>query len=134
MKCVLQSSQDLSHEQKKELLAQLLRSRAEKPRNAPLSHGQKSLWVAQQVAPSSRAYNEAHAWRILSPVDVKALRRAFQALTDRHAVLRTTYPSPQGEPIQQIHDRVEVSFDYVDASSWNSEELQRKLTEEADRP
>ncbi len=134
MKCVIPSSQDLSHEQKRELLAQLLRSRTKEPENAPLSHGQKSLWVAQQVAPSSRAYNEAHAWRILSEVDVNALRRAFQALTSRHAVLRTTYPSPQGEPIQQIHARVEVPFEYVDASSWSSEELNRRLTLEADRP
>jgi amino acid adenylation domain-containing protein len=134
MKHVNSSSLDLSLEEKKELLAQLLRSRTEQPHNAPLSHGQRSLWVAQQVAPSSRAYNEAHAWRILSPVNVKALRQAFQSLTNRHAVLRTTYPSPQGEPIQQIHAQVEMPFEHIDASLWSLEELHRRLTQEADRP
>jgi len=134
MKHVNSSSLDLGHEQKKELLAQLLRYRTEQPQSATLSHGQRSLWVAQQVTPSSRAYNEAHAWRILSPVDVNALRRAFQSLTNRHAVLRTTYPSPQGEPIQQIHARVEIPFEHIDASSWSFEELHCRLTQEADQP
>lgn len=134
MKSIIPLSQDLSDEQKKELLTQLLRCRAEEPQTAPLSHGQRSLWVGQQVAPSSRAYNEAYAWSIHSPVDVKALLRAFQSLTNRHAVLRTTYLSSQGEPIQQIHARSEVSFESIDASLWSDEELQHRLNAEADRP
>jgi amino acid adenylation domain-containing protein len=134
MNRLLESPNNLSLEQKREMLARLLRHRADEPRTAPLSHGQRSLWVAQQVAPSSRAYNEAHAWRIPAAVDATALRRAFQALASRHAVLRTTYPSAQGEPSQQIHARVEVPFEHVDASSWALDQLRQRLTEEADRP
>jgi amino acid adenylation domain-containing protein len=129
---VIPSTLNLSPSQKKEMLAQLLRQKAAAPQTAPLSCGQQSLWVAQQVAPSSAVYNEAHAWRICSEVDVPALERAFQALTDRHAVLRTTYPSHEGAPIQQIHATVKVPFELIDASLWASEELARRLTHEAE--
>ncbi len=54
----------LSAQEKRALLAQVLRKRAEaSPLEFPLSFGQRALWFFQQMAPSSAAYNEAFAWR-----------------------------------------------------------------------
>jgi amino acid adenylation domain-containing protein len=100
----------------------------------PLSTGQQSLWFMHQLAPESSAYNLAFASRIHSALDVDALRRAFQALVDRHPSLRTTFASIQGEPLQQISSAVEVSFRFEDATGLSEAELNERLVGEAQRP
>ncbi|HEY8208949.1 MAG TPA: amino acid adenylation domain-containing protein [Myxococcaceae bacterium] len=74
------------------------------------SEGQQGLWFQQQLAPSSTAYHVNAAVRLLGKVDVPALRRAFQALVDRHEALRTTFPSVDGKPLARVAARAEVSF------------------------
>ena len=58
----------------------------------PLSYGQKALWFLQRTAPESAAYHVTAAVRVRGALDAAALRRAFQALADRHPALRTTFP------------------------------------------
>ncbi|HEY0404306.1 MAG TPA: amino acid adenylation domain-containing protein, partial [Pyrinomonadaceae bacterium] len=99
-----------------------------------LSRGQQSLWFLHRLAPESAAYNISRAVRISSTLEPAALRRAFQALVDRHASLRTTFSDDHGEPLQQIHERVEVCFEEVEASGWSHTALMRHLSEEAHRP
>src|SRR5262245_43777960 len=64
----------------------------------PLSHGQQSLWLSNQLAPQSAAYNLMYAWRICSELNMPALHLSFQALIDRHASLRTIYLDRDGVP------------------------------------
>jgi natural product biosynthesis luciferase-like monooxygenase protein len=100
----------------------------------PLSYGQRALWFLQQLAPQSVAYNGMLAVRIYSDVDVAALRRAFQALTDRHRSLRTTYTVHNGQPVQQVHEHLPVYFEPVDAGTWSETELNNRLRQETHRP
>jgi natural product biosynthesis luciferase-like monooxygenase protein len=100
----------------------------------PLSYGQQALWFLQQLSPRSTAYNFVFAARILSPVDVRAFRHAFQALTERHASLRTTYSIRGGKPAQQIHGHVDLPFEILDATAWSPEQLKNRLNAEAYRP
>jgi hypothetical protein len=79
-------------------------------------------------------YNVNFAARIRSNVDIPALRRAFQALVDRHPALRTTFSVLSGKPAQQVHQELGVHFVETDASGLNSEVLQSRLLEEAYRP
>ncbi len=79
-------------------------------------------------------YNVNFAARICSEVDIPALRRAFQALLDRHASLRTTFSVRSGKPVQQVHERLQVHFEETDARAWGSDELKTRLVEEANRP
>jgi amino acid adenylation domain-containing protein/non-ribosomal peptide synthase protein (TIGR01720 family) len=111
-----------------------LSSAREKVAEYPLSQGQQALWFLHQMSPQSAAYNIARAVRIHSAVDTQALRRALQALVDRHPTMRTTFASPQGDPIQQVHDHAEVALQDEDASRWNERALQERLIEEAHRP
>jgi amino acid adenylation domain-containing protein len=125
----------LTAAEKKAMLAELLRHRAsEQSRHFPVSWGQRSLWFLHQLAPHSAAYNVVLPARITTPqLDVEALRRAVSALVSRHQVLRTTFPSRDGEPQQHINASGDIEFDVVDASGWNSTELQQRLEEEAHR-
>src|SRR5205085_7057515 len=85
----------------------------------PLSYGQRALWFLHQLAPESAAYNLSFAARVRSALDVAALRRSMQMLVERHPSLRTTFEADQGEPIQRVHARAELSFREEDAELWN---------------
>jgi amino acid adenylation domain-containing protein len=100
----------------------------------PLSHGQLSLWFLHLLDPASPAYNVASAVRVDGPLDVDALRRSFQCLVDRHAVLRTTFEAGGGEPRQRVHVRIEVPFATEDAGGRDDGELAARLRAEANRP
>jgi amino acid adenylation domain-containing protein len=96
----------LSAEEKRALLSRLLMEQAEVCADVhPLSYGQRSLWFSYQLAPGSPAYTITYAGRISGDLDVAALERAAQTLIDRHAVLRTTYATRDGEPVQLVHPR-----------------------------
>jgi amino acid adenylation domain-containing protein len=100
----------------------------------PLSHGQRALWFLQTLAPDSAAYNIVAAARLAGPVDDAALHRAWQALVDRHAALRASFPARSGEPVQRIAARREVDFQRLDAASWSDAELAARMDEVACQP
>jgi amino acid adenylation domain-containing protein/non-ribosomal peptide synthase protein (TIGR01720 family) len=100
----------------------------------PLSYGQRALWFVHQLDRSSAAYNLHIALRIHSPLDVEALRSAFQTIVNRHAPLRSTFAERDGVPFQRVADRVEVAFSVHDARTLDAGTLRRRLLEEVHRP
>ncbi len=128
-------TKDLSGEEKRALLERLLLEKASRVKTShPLSHGQQALWFLHQDAPESPAYNVAVVFRILSPVDVSALRSVFQTLLSRHPSLRSTFSQPDGQPAQIVQGHQDVYFEEIDASMDTGEELQRRVTEAYQRP
>ncbi len=126
--------QGLAADEKRELLARLLREKAAKGPAQPLSHGQRALWLLHQMAPQSAAYNVAFSARTRSSLDTPALARALHVLVQRHEMLRTTYSARGGEPVQQVHATIETGLDEVDASGWTAEELKQGLASSYARP
>jgi len=102
-------------------------------RDTPLSYGQRALWFVQRLAPAAAAYNVSLPARARD-LDLVAFRAAWQALADRHPALRTTYPAPGGSPVGRVHRQLPVDVAEADASAWSTEELERRVVEEADRP
>src|SRR6185295_20297408 len=100
----------------------------------PLSPGQRSLWFQSRLAPASAAYNIAAAGRLAGSVDRALLRRAFQVLLDRHAVLRTTFESTPDGPVATVHDGVEIAWTEEGACGWSPELLARRIHEAAFAP
>ncbi|HEV2844920.1 MAG TPA: amino acid adenylation domain-containing protein, partial [Thermoanaerobaculia bacterium] len=100
----------------------------------PLSWGQRSLWFLHRLAPESAAYNIAGAARLEGAADPERLRRALQALVDRHPGLRATFVSTSEGPVQRISERAEAAFLREDARVWSEDELRRRMREEAFRP
>lgn len=89
---------------------------------APLSLAQQRLWVDHLLDPAATRYNVPLRWWLHGQLDVGALRRAFEALIDRHDVLRTVY---EGEdPACQIV----ATFQPVDLTLTDLTDL----TEQAD--
>ncbi len=95
-----------------------------------LSPGERALWLLQRLAPASAAYNLAGAVRIAA-LDPAALRRALRKLSERHAALRTTYPTdPEtGEPFRRVHPVLEPEIHEETGADWP-----RRTEREAARP
>lgn len=131
----LRPTAQLSPSDKRALLGQLLRRKAsEVQRFHPLSDNQQGIWFLCQLAPESSIYNVSFAGRIRSDVNIPAIRRAFQALVDRHPSLRTTIAVHAGKPVQHIHQQQAVHFEQTDASTWDGDRLQTRLADETQRP
>ena len=95
----------------------------------PLSSGQKGLWFLWQLSPQSHHYNLSFSVRICSNVDVTIWQKSFEALGERHPLLRSTFPKLGEQPVQQLHQHQELDFLQIDASSWSEEELYKKVVE-----
>ncbi|WP_156725207.1 amino acid adenylation domain-containing protein [Streptomyces apocyni] len=91
--------------------------RVEDSGHAPLSYGQRRLWVVNRLEPDSAAYNLPMALRLRGRLDRAALRSALTDVVERHHVLRTVLAVVDGEPRQE-----RVEFD--------GELAERAVTEE----
>lgn len=120
---------DLLTQHKAEVI-EILRERA---RSAvvyqPLSYSQQSMWFLNQSAPDSAAYHVAFTMRICSEVDTSLLRRVFQALVDRHPILRTVYALQNNIPVQETRGQAEVYFETIDAHGWSAASLQDQIVQ-----
>ena len=83
----------------------------------PLSFAQQRLWFMHQLAPESAFYNMPLAIRLRGPLDVIQLERALNGVLRRHDVLRTTFPSSDGHPVQRVHAHEARPLPLVDLSS-----------------
>ncbi|HEY7415814.1 MAG TPA: amino acid adenylation domain-containing protein, partial [Ktedonobacteraceae bacterium] len=126
----------LSPEEKRALLAKLLREKAQAATKdwSSLSQGQRALWFLYRLAPQSPAYNLLYAARIRSTLDLPALGRAVQALVRRYPILTASYGTRDGEPVQRVHPDITIPVEVVDAASWSEEELKKQVSAEGHHP
>jgi iturin family lipopeptide synthetase A len=87
-----------------------------------LSSAQKRLFILQQVAPYSTAYNESLPEVFdRNLVDAKP-EEIFRKLLRRHESLRTSFELVKGEPVQRIHDDVEFKIEYYNLCNKDCED------------
>ncbi|MBA3806780.1 MAG: amino acid adenylation domain-containing protein [Solirubrobacterales bacterium] len=102
---------------------------------APLSHAQELLWLLSQVFDDGIAYNAPGAFQLEGTLDLELLARALQALTERHAILRTTYKVLDGRPMQIVGPALPVELNVLDLRGRSADEQeaesQRILKEES---
>ncbi|MEO0424781.1 MAG: amino acid adenylation domain-containing protein, partial [Pseudomonadota bacterium] len=74
------------------------------PDELPLSYAQERLWFVDQLNPGDAAYAIPMVLRLTGPLATDALSAALRATVERHEVLRTTFASVAGRPVQRVHE------------------------------
>ncbi len=95
----------------------------------PLSSAQRRLWLAQQIAPDTRAYLLPSEVLLSGPLDLDLLNATFAELSRRHEVLRTAIRDGDAEPYQAVVPPGAVNIPITDLSSLAGAEKSRRMTE-----
>ncbi|NAO96318.1 amino acid adenylation domain-containing protein [Halomonas sp. MG34] len=93
----------------------------------PLSYSQQQLWFLYRYSPDLTAYNQPRAYRLTGNVDAGALESAFQALIQRHSVLRTRFFERNGVPQQSVFSSIPFSIRREDLSALAAPEQDERL-------
>ncbi|MFO0577725.1 MAG: amino acid adenylation domain-containing protein [Polyangia bacterium] len=108
------------------------------PQLVPLSLEQERQWALQHLGPGGIAHSVACGFRLHGPLDVAALRRSLEDLSERHDVLRTRFPEIAGPRCQRIVATLRPEWSELDLSTLPAEPrekaLARALEDEALRP
>src|SRR5918999_904708 len=102
---------------KKESVASSRLSIAPKARgddSPPLSFAQQRLWFLDQLQPGSPFYNVFEIIPFNFPVSVDVLEQTLSEIVRRHEVLRTTFVSVGGRPVQVIAPSLNLPLTVVD--------------------
>ena len=120
---------------KRQLLAQLItrQARLDSGRRA-LSHGQRALWFIYQMDRESSAYNIMSAAHVPADFDRAAFSRAFQTILNRHEVLRSSYGTENGLPVQIVRAGENFELQTIDGTDWNQDQLDLEIQAAADFP
>ena len=107
---------ELLLKEKKDRLRNQAISRAERTGPTPLSFAQQRLWFIDQLEPGSSLYNIPLALRLSGPLDVAVLQRCLSEVLRRHEVLRTTFRTVAGEPVQEVRPATPFTLPLKDLS------------------
>src|SRR5277367_3865028 len=91
---------NLSAVEQKELLVGLLSQKPE--RVFPLSLAQQRLWFLDRLYPGNPAYNVPFGLRLQGNLNPGALESSVRELIRRHEILRTTFDTRAGQPVQVV--------------------------------
>ena len=138
MSSLVEKELALTADEKRALLADLLRKKAAEPTKVPLSFAQQRLWLLAQLDPHSAVYNIPRALRLRGELNIDALSQTLNAILARHSVLRGSFALLEGKPVQQIAPHLEIDLSVVDIShlpeSQQEDDVGRRVAEEAKRP
>ena len=127
-----------------EALPTLPLTRVSRDEALPLSFAQQRLWFLDQLESGTAVYNLPAAARLKGQLDIAALENALTEIVRRHEALRTTFPTVDEGPIQQIAAAAPVSLPITDLSDIDPSsqievekreaDARRLIWEEAERP
>lgn len=110
------------------------------PRNGGLllSFAQERIWFLSQLEEQSVAYNVSVALRLTGSLHIEMLERSFNEIIRRHEVLRTTFITVGGKPVQVIAPTLDIRIPITDLRQRSKREkeaeVQRLAFEEARCP
>jgi len=87
-----------------------------------VSFAQERLWFINELVPNNAGYNMPMAIWLKGRLDIGALERAVNEMERRHEVLRTTFESREGKPVQVIREASRRELEVVDLSGRSEEE------------
>ncbi|MEU6669013.1 non-ribosomal peptide synthase/polyketide synthase [Streptomyces sp. NPDC046727] len=104
----------------------------------PLSSAQRRLWYLDDLTEGGTEYNTGVTLRLRGALDEDALRRSLRRLAARHASLRTTFTTADGQGAQRVAPEPELPLRTADLTgvpdARRAEAAEETLTAELSRP
>lgn len=119
---------ELSADEKRALLTDLLRQKAARPRAAPVSFAQQRLWFLSRLEPDSPAYNIPRPLRLQGQLNTTALHQTLNQIVARHDILRGSFDLVDGHPVQLIAPRLEIELPIVDLTSFSKDAREAEVS------
>lgn len=95
----------------------------------PCSQTQIRCWILDQLKPGNPALNVAVRWEIRGAFRASTIDAAFRKIIERHEVLRTCFVERNGEPRQQVVDKVDFKMAVIDLRNIPPEQRQKRILE-----
>jgi natural product biosynthesis luciferase-like monooxygenase protein/amino acid adenylation domain-containing protein len=126
----------LSADEKRALLARILKAKTVRGDTFPLSFQQQRLWFLDQMDPGNVAYNVPAAYRLRGTLDPDALAQSLSQIVRRHEALRTRFELRDGAPVQVVAPAEAVALEVEDLRGRPDAEgeMEAVAHEEAARP
>jgi amino acid adenylation domain-containing protein len=110
----------------------------DRPQELPLSYAQKRLWLIDHLELGSAVYNIPFSVRLRGELHKDAVKRSLNEILRRHEVLRTSFGTRDGKPVQEIRAELELEVEEADLSGWEEadrdEQARRMAQAEASKP
>jgi len=98
-----------------------------------LSFAQERLWFLAQLEGISATYNIPTALSLEGILELNVLQLALDELVHRHQILRTTFTTIEGTPVQHIEPKISIPIEVIKASSLETP-IKVWLQQEARQP
>jgi amino acid adenylation domain-containing protein len=85
----------------------------------PVSFAQARLWFLDRLQSGNPAYNISFAVQIEGKLEVQALENSLNQVIARHEILRTSFGTSEGKPVQVIHPHLKVTLSVVEREKFN---------------
>ena len=82
----------------------------------PLSFTQQSIWQHCQTHEAHRLYTVSRSYGFKGALNVEAFRDAMSHMIRRHEILRTTFPTVDGVPVQLVQRASPIELPFIDLS------------------
>jgi len=123
---------------KRALLELKLKKQGNSYNSFPLSFAQQRLWFIDQLEPGNPMYNIPSAFRLEGKLDIPALEKAINEIVCRHEILRTSFTSLNGQPLQVVAPALKLSLPVINLQNISHREHEIKVQslaiEEARKP
>jgi amino acid adenylation domain-containing protein len=104
----------------------------------PLSFAQQRLWFLEQLQSGSATYNIPTGMRLKGKLNVPVLLLSINEIIRRHEVLRTQFPTVDGNCLPAIKSNITLPFEEVDLQALNpieqDEEVRSLFLKQAHQP
>ncbi len=97
--------------------------------SASASFFQQRLWFLDKMLPDSPVYNIPVKAHISGTLDVEILNRSINAVIQRHEILRTTFATHEGKPVQVINPEMYCTMPVTDLRETGNAVRQARATE-----
>lgn len=83
-------------------------------KETPISAAQHTLWLLEQLVPSTGTFSVPLAFQLVGRLDITALQQSLTEIMRRHEALHTIFPVVEGHPVQLVIKPIALEVEQID--------------------